>query len=85
VAGDGAAVGDVEEVERARGRGGRRVLHPRRHVRVLHPRPPLQHFFPSRTRCYGYAYAYASYAGGPGWLAGFVCFLIPWGQTAEGI
>jgi len=43
VAGDAAAVGDVEEVERAGGRRGRRGLHPRRHVRVLHPRLPLQH------------------------------------------
>jgi hypothetical protein len=35
--------GDVEEVERVGGRRRRRSLHPRRHVRVLHPRLPLQH------------------------------------------
>ena len=44
VSGDGAAVGDVEEVERPRRRGRGRRLHPRRHVRVLHPRLPLQHY-----------------------------------------
>jgi hypothetical protein len=52
VAGDGAAVGDVEEVERAGGRRGRRRLHPRRHVRVLHLRLSLQHPPPpSRPGC----------------------------------
>ena len=49
VAGDGAAVSDVEEVERAGGGRRRRRLHPRRHVRVLHQRLTLQHFPPGRS------------------------------------
>uniref|UniRef100_A0A0A9CU04 Uncharacterized protein n=1 Tax=Arundo donax TaxID=35708 RepID=A0A0A9CU04_ARUDO len=51
VAGDGAAVGDVEEVERAGGRRRRRGLHPRRHVCVLHQSLPLQHPRPPPAGC----------------------------------